>query len=1540
MFLTKPFITNQPLIPKGKVAIRAIQGEQRLRSGQVLEESRTRITIDYATELHFTLDSPILKLVTAENKPIRIRYKDVGLELRWQKQGGMGLYGAFDKSSVEVEDPGQWSLDGPLGKLLRVTAVRSGAGSTWFEFDLALALDLGVVTLSDATVRLTIPSGNGNTNPSVELRGLGIKLDLPGVLQGAGRVTVGQGGAIAGSMEAKLIPVKAKAAGALKLVPVQNEDYTFVFVEIEVYFPKPIPIAPNAGLLGLVGRFVANGTRDLKKAQYPDPIEREIQWYMADPLQKYTQKRGQWAIGLGAVVGTLADDGFSFHAKGMLAVEFPQLSVVLGVEARALENPDKPKAQREEQNLPNLLGLVSIDPASVKIGVRGSYSIPDVLDVKVPISALFPITKSQGADASDAYVRIGSDGITPPTGKGYPRWGTPVTLTFLPTTLKREAWAYMMVEEKQLHALGGDDRFNFTGFSLGFGAGFSMTWGGGPIYLTASAKILLGVGTKPMTMVGGIFVRGELWLVIAGLTVTGELVLKLSKDEQWISGKLCGKVSFLFFSVEGCAEFKLGSQPGLPIPAPEPLVTRLDLSDRRGVVTGSRDANASGALPEVWPDTIPLLHFRHHLQSELNGSSHLKLANGLPTGPSWTGSSELKYTYRLNRVTLRDKSSGEVLKDVPAGWWFPMHRPGLLPDPVNTPADEPPPSEHEGRTLALLCWEPGAAWRSLSDGGAGLPGDPAVTIGRVCDPVPQLVRVCTLGRKAQRAGYETVHLYPGAPPAPPYYDKFEVIGTEKFGALTVASAGLLLDSIGMYLVSGKVINIAHPIADGGGYEVTAAHHIQRHYGSAVFHGHFSTDVVDPTLLLALGKKRRGGRPPEEPHTCVTFGDAKPVNQPAATLLHRQLRFAASNGSLMFGSSYLSGTPSVRIPVAETTIELPVPCRSVSFRIDAGSRVSLRISVLDEDGQTVATDGGTYGQEHTFGFAAPRMRRIRISGSAGQPVSVLEVCYQPVPQSAGTLEGMYPPALEQGLYDDIFDRNPQSEFPEVVGIVPDGTEYPWRGAVVAEDEEYIFVEYHPRPGVPAWARFRVASWTPHRVAVVRCCGNTVLAKEQVELEKDNHDSLIDYAVAVFNEPETKRMLLDRGKTYEVEVEWEWAGWRKTKEQPGTPPMVNIAEHNASGSPAYRWSGPKKQTFEFKTADLTVYPNAAPPTELIDEKIFDPRGTLRYFQGFRVAAAPDTHLLEDSIRAHFSVDHLRQLLDRYGYGLKVAVRRTDMPPGTRIPDAAVQEPLDAPYQIDWSAPIPGLKEEADLNIEKAAEEEPCLPGMPAPGKTAVITAQLERNAEYDLLLLAEKDGEEVVIARTHFRTSRYAKAAEILAAFGFAPGNDPTFGAPVDLIIDAPLSAPMAGLGDDLALDEALRQMGLDPLPLSASPRVALLWSAAGGKFELKGILLDSDEPLLRHVPRVSSTQPPSERLGVERIELHGSGPAKHFVPVRANETFTRVLLWTHAQIDAATLANGSNLELVLRLRSHGVVVPGTTTGKMRLAGAPIHMAEVV
>ncbi|HET8695431.1 MAG TPA: hypothetical protein VFM33_12230, partial [Aquabacterium sp.] len=581
-------------------------------------------TVDYTVDLRVNVSVAGAGSLVGH---LRLKYKGVGLRFDGKPGGGLsGVALTYDGLSVEVVDPGTWSLGGPLGNLIRIAASRMGNGSQWMEFDLEFALNLGVVRLEGATIRL------GLEPFKVEFRGLTASVDIPATLKGKGSVTIGDGGSFRALLALEVIPAKLSAYGALAV------DQDFVSVEVGVQLPVGIPLGGTGfGIFGFMGRFVANGTRNTDGLSNPDPVQKQLDWYVRSPQDKYKRKSGQFAFGVGAVIGTLPDGGFTFNAEGSLTIGFPDVSVIFGIDAHLITER---KGQATEQGTANnatmrILGMVLIEPDSIMLAVRAAYEIPKVLKLQIPISAYFPLA---GGDAW--YIRIGTDNDAS-------RPGSPVTITLLPGTLDVRAWAFVMIEERQLHHLGGTlvpadlniYPLDFDGFSIGMGSGFDLKWTAGPFSLEITAFLLVGLGTKPLLFAGAAGVKGELDLVIISVGVDGIIHFHISEGYNYLEGHFCGHVDLFFFEVSGCVDIRIGDDPPVNIPEPESPFVGLDLCDHLAAVKGKAARLPGEALPTVWPDTVAVLRCSHYVEDGLGASSDFDRKVATPAALSaWNGS--------------------------------------------------------------------------------------------------------------------------------------------------------------------------------------------------------------------------------------------------------------------------------------------------------------------------------------------------------------------------------------------------------------------------------------------------------------------------------------------------------------------------------------------------------------------------------------------------------------------------------------------------------------------------------------------------------------------------------------------------------------------------------------------------------------------------------------------------------------------------------------------------------------------------------------
>ncbi len=1481
------------VIKDGKVIVEKMEGEVRLRSIDATEGMKVRLSVDYTAS--FGVSANLGGAVgVSTSEPIKVRYKNVGLEYEHDDSKPLleRVRFVFEDAQFEVADPGRWAITGALGKLLGITAIRVGAGSVWVEVDIEFALDLGVVKISRTTIRLEIDTEADPPTVSVGIRGIKASIDVPATVKGTGELTILPDG-FGASVELDVIPAKLKAWGSFAY-----RDPNMVHIEGGVQFATGIPLGSTGlGLFGFAGRFVANGARDLDGLDLTDVYAREVGWHQR--AVKYKPQPNQFAVGFGAMVGTLPDAAFTFNAKGMLTIGFPDISVVFSIEA-VLIKPPVGAAEENRSSAPaasglQLLGIVSIDSTAIGVAISADYVIPRVLKLQVPVGAYFPLqTSTQGG-----YVRVGSDG-------GDDRPDRPVTVQILPDVLDLRATAFFMVEERHLRKLGKRDTLNFEGFSIGMGAGLSVKWGGGSIYLKASITVLVGLGTRPFVLAGGLYVSGQLRLVIISISASGELEALITEAGSQLVGKFCGKVDFFFFSIKGCVDFTIGSTPALAAPPADPLVTSMVLADKftRVVGAGQEALAGLGDAQTAWLDTVPVLRFAHRVRSSIPGTS----TGFAPTpsqgwgGVEWSGTNRVRYLYELQAAELVKIAAdgSETVLDThawPAAWWMPTFRPAV-PEVGSTPA-----SSHEGWDLALLRWDPAPWSRAHTDGGDGLSSDPAGNLGRVCDPAPRPTRHCVLGGTGNRIAQGRVQFT--APPSgqSPYSPDFFVAGVEGIPPdFPVSALAALAVIFGFAFEPGKSGALPAPfLPTGETVALTHAWRLPRYTRASMtamslgIQGTFVPEVSEPELLLAvcLTVPDIGGRET----TCLNMGQLKRYERfRGSDIRIGNVRFSAGSGLLgaadRFPLSAPDGNHELTFTDGLLQAVLPTETDRVSLQIGAMEAATIHAYGLGSDGSVVAqeTSRSKIGAVHVITLRGVGITsvQIKMKPSLGHLISF---CYDldtfvGEEKIVEQIMSMFQP---DGLSDRV-NRKAQRRLPLPIVIgTYQGKPQAWPGELLSVSVKgrhgCAYVRYRPRISGP-WTAFQVMPYPYFDIGVVRVCGirhDAIVAADNDDAARDELRDEWNDATEAANTID-RYQLLDPGMRYAVQVKYRAAVWVGA-ESTQTPPSASTLSFDAP--PAGVTVTGHAPRFHFRTASNGTLPDA----ELRDfakQELFDPRALARYLRGFDPVAEVPSHLRRDPMLVWFEVEWVEDLLDRYGYELKVIVRRTDPPPTPPSGIPPVILPLLEP--LVWTGLPFELRNLADQRLITAAVAAPCLEEAPVDGATLQVTADLVPQARYDLVVQAVPlaGGDGIDIGLSHFRASRYRDVTELIEAtgFGFTTPN-PFY--PLDVLVT---SAPPSDLqlADDELLDAALTTIGLDPFAPATGPRSVALWLEVGTEWRLVGLLLDSDEALLR-APRLIDPVNNPPRLNILDVSIPGI-PATEpstLVPVRSNESATRVLL---------------------------------------------------
>lgn len=1019
-FAGTSILGDGPLIgPGSKTAVKKLSARAATRTiADPAESYKIEITADYTSTIHFNAGA--LGLRTDPAQPMKVRYKDVGIafdntdpDAAFTDKIGF----AYASDCMSIEDSGLWKVSGPLGELLRIVDFRMGTSSFWIEPTLNVAIDLGVVEISEASLRVTFPTGyDGTTLPDISLRGLLAKIDIPAALQGEGRLKIESSGAIKASIDVTVTPLYLRAMAALAVSkPAEIAPAVFMNVYARVQFPGGIPLGPlPLAIHGFIGQTVINGSRDLLPSD--DVVARELGWWAKRPEDKYKPEKDQHALGLGVVIGTLPDASFSLSATGMVVVAFPDPEVILGVEVNLLSVPDTTAKDEKDGNTAALTGLVVINEDAVSIAVSATYTIPDILTLKVPFAAYFP------GSGADTYVRLGSDGQP-----GRP--GEPITITLLPSTLNAKAWSYLMIEGGGIERLGGQDGFDFPGFAIGFGAGISMEWKAGPFELSASAAIYVGFGTDPLIIKGGMKVRGSLDLVVVSARVSGDITVTYidppGDDNSVIAleeARFCAEVDLFFFTAKGCVNLNFGTAPALDPPAPPPPVSSVSLTDRNGAVMGEATdgplraaaiydfievdgvTQNQGVPPEdnhtVWPDTVPVLNFRHFTEDATGSSGQFDI-DTQPNGEPWFGSNRLRYAYRLDAVRLlRDADDSTVTDpsgDALQGAW--THSPSR--SSVDTSGSGSNlPSGAEATYLQLLDWTPWPWAHSSATGGAGQPGDPGAIIEQICDPLPDPARACLSGNDAAPRTPTTVALRRLGPGPAPYPSRFRGRGESvvKLGANEIT--GTALNSFaalsGATLTPGQMVpvpstSIATDTVTRGyrlpGLEVPRGDSLDTI--PLPWRANLDREVTDGTLTLMVCTPETGS--PDSPDTppCYNFEDLK-VGAEAPTLELRPftitaLQSGAGNQNTLSAtdrldvfdpSGIIMGEDSqaeLRIRNPGASLRLTVPCFHLELHYFPTGRHEVTFHAHHADGTTTQTDMET---------PARRPAKVTLSSQSG------------------------------------------------------------------------------------------------------------------------------------------------------------------------------------------------------------------------------------------------------------------------------------------------------------------------------------------------------------------------------------------------------------------------------------------------------------------------------------------------------------------------------------------------------------------------------
>ena len=681
------------------------------------------LLVDIEAAISANISIGPVDIVTIDRKnPLTVRYKAIGFILGNKPgEAKFPFRPYFDSSkgyTIDVSKPGAIQVHEPFDKILKILGARLSRNNPFYiDVDLGFAIDLGVVSIDRAKVRLNLSPGG-----PPELSAFGASVDIPGALQGKGYAEIGtdaQGNSvIKGAMDLTVTPVNVRIAATLAVAQISAANggpATGIQVSLEVDFPVAIPLANSGlGIYGFVGLFAMNFQRDPSLVTDSTVMAPALAWLKAthgdvtNP-QYWVPNIHSWAFGVGALLGTEGTD-IILNMKGMVLLELPGPRLLITMKANVLF--PKPDLPGDAEGM--YLAVIDLDfgRGTLTIGLAIDFDVDPLLEINIPVEAFFNFN-----DTSDWKLDLGT-------------YLAPVQAKVLQIF---DATGYVMLSGNGIPA--HNSLPPVTGFSIGAGLHVSFKWGGGPLYAELSSGFDAVIGFSPFRMAGKMNVRGSLHLFILDIDAWADLDVDVGEDQNRnkvsnISGDICGEVDFLFFSVSGCVHFTL-SATIVPIPNPPNLVKALKLISRSpALVVGTGvdkpiDASLADAvesntqptsgLPVVPIDAVPVLMMVAPPLQDPGLVFNGQPIGGTPDAPSdgFVQRGDVSYRYTISKIELIGPlTAGKT----PATWW-------------NTKAGD----QALEAQLALLSWVPDATPKAV---GSSIYLDETTTEkwGTICEP--------------------------------------------------------------------------------------------------------------------------------------------------------------------------------------------------------------------------------------------------------------------------------------------------------------------------------------------------------------------------------------------------------------------------------------------------------------------------------------------------------------------------------------------------------------------------------------------------------------------------------------------------------------------------------------------------------------------------------------------------------------------------------------------------------------------------------------
>ncbi|CBW77387.1 unnamed protein product (plasmid) [Mycetohabitans rhizoxinica HKI 454] len=273
-------------------------------------------------------------------------------------------------------------------------------GRRWIGFNGDIKLVEGLPAGASVEGMRVRWSPGGALNPSLSLNGVGVEFEVPGSLSFKGFVAMRQPEPgvyrFDGDIELRLTSLDFVLDGELVVGYDQPADLTFFAIYVGVELPVGIPLwSTGLGLYGLAGLFAFNMEPGRAPAEAWYEMPPGASWYHRDPpgvgvarLRKWADAKGSLGLGAGITLGTVADNGFTFAGRLLIAIVFP--GPIILIEGRA--NVLKSRSNLGDEPVFRTLLVIDNRVGTITAGLDARYLIADggeLIDLHGSLEAFF-----------------------------------------------------------------------------------------------------------------------------------------------------------------------------------------------------------------------------------------------------------------------------------------------------------------------------------------------------------------------------------------------------------------------------------------------------------------------------------------------------------------------------------------------------------------------------------------------------------------------------------------------------------------------------------------------------------------------------------------------------------------------------------------------------------------------------------------------------------------------------------------------------------------------------------------------------------------------------------------------------------------------------------------------------------------------------------------------------------------------------------------------------------------------------------------------